>query len=148
MKEAFKDLFEYNFEMNQLLITVFKKNRILEQTKAHELMSHIMNAQHIWNNRILQIPINYGVWEMQEIENFEAINRNNYEKSQEILQELDENSLIFYTNTKGEQFENRLVDILYHVINHSTYHRAQIATQFREIGLEPIATDYIFWKRN
>ncbi|QLH28398.1 MAG: hypothetical protein HWD63_02710 [Candidatus Parvibacillus calidus] len=37
-------------------------------------------------------------------------------------------------------------DIIFHIINHSTYHRGQIAMEFRQSGLEPLNTDYIFYK--
>ena len=48
---------------------------------------------------------------------------------------------------KGNLFENKIDDILFHIINHSTYHRGQIMMLFRESGLEPIFSDYIFHKR-
>ena len=51
------------------------------------------------------------------------------------------------TNSKGETFSNKIKDILFHIINHSTYHRAQIATDLKQNGIEPINTDYIFYKR-
>ena len=35
-----------------------------------------------------------------------------------------------------------LVDLMLHVINHSTYHRGQIALMLRQVGAVPIATDY------
>jgi uncharacterized damage-inducible protein DinB len=54
---------------------------------------------------------------------------------------------ITYETTEGRTFSNTLQDILFHVINHSTHHRAQIAADFRANGLEPLALDYIFYKR-
>ncbi|MXV17131.1 DinB family protein [Hufsiella ginkgonis] len=43
---------------------------------------------------------------------------------------------------------NSVVDIIYHVTNHSTYHRGQVATQFRLHEIACPATDYIWLKRN
>jgi uncharacterized damage-inducible protein DinB len=54
---------------------------------------------------------------------------------------------IEYKNTKGEVFVNNMKDILMHVINHSTYHRAQIAQLIRQNGGEPAKTDYIVYQR-
>ena len=34
-----------------------------------------------------------------------------------------------------------------HLVNHSTYHRAQIALVFRQIGLEAVNTDFITYDR-
>ena len=55
--------------------------------------------------------------------------------------------MVHYTNTNGQAFDNSVRDILFNVINHSTYHRGQIAREFREYGPEPLVTDYIFYKR-
>ena len=35
--------------------------------------------------------------------------------------------------------------VLRHVVNHSTYHRGQVASKLKRLGIEPPATDYIFW---
>jgi uncharacterized damage-inducible protein DinB len=37
-------------------------------------------------------------------------------------------------------------DMLLHVVNHSTYHRGQIASMIREMGGNPPATDFIVYK--
>ena len=54
---------------------------------------------------------------------------------------------IIYKNSKGIEFSNTVQDVIFHVINHSTYHRAQIASDLKANGIEPINTDYIFYKR-
>jgi uncharacterized damage-inducible protein DinB len=41
---------------------------------------------------------------------------------------------ISYTNTKGLTFTNGVEDILFHVVNHSTFHRGQLVTMLRELG--------------
>jgi len=35
--------------------------------------------------------------------------------------------------------------VLRHVVNHSTYHRGQVAAKLKRLGAEPPATDMIFW---
>lgn len=32
---------------------------------------------------------------------------------------------------------------MYHLVNHSTYHRGQVAAMLRQLGLRPIATDFL-----
>jgi uncharacterized damage-inducible protein DinB len=44
-------------------------------------------------------------------------------------------------------FSNDIKSIIFHVINHSTYHRGQIASEFKQNGLDPMVTDYILYKR-
>jgi uncharacterized damage-inducible protein DinB len=35
--------------------------------------------------------------------------------------------------------------VLRHLVNHSTYHRGQIASKLKRLGVEPPATDLVFW---
>lgn len=35
--------------------------------------------------------------------------------------------------------------VLRHVVNHATYHRGQVASKLKRLGVEPPATDLIFW---
>lgn len=75
------------------------------------------------------------------------IDRINYEHSLLILGDSDLDKTIHYTNTREQVFNNSIRDILFHIINHSTYHRGQIATEFRQNGLDPLVTDFIVYKR-
>lgn len=52
-----------------------------------------------------------------------------------------------YRNLKGEDFLQPLEDQMLHVVNHSTYHRGQIATLLRQAGTSAPATDLIVFKR-
>ena len=35
--------------------------------------------------------------------------------------------------------------VLRHVVNHSTYHRGQVASKLKRLGVEPPAIDLVFW---
>jgi uncharacterized damage-inducible protein DinB len=35
--------------------------------------------------------------------------------------------------------------VLRHIVNHSTYHRGQVAAKLKRLGVEQPATDFIFW---
>lgn len=53
-----------------------------------------------------------------------------------------------YKNMKGEPFEDRYEDTLFHVVNHGTYHRGQIITMLREAGETTLpSTDLIHYLR-
>lgn len=148
MKSFFKELFEYNFHSNQQLAELFLQHSNEASEKSLKLFSHILNAHHIWNNRIEEKQKTFNVWDIHTVQAFKQIDKNNHESSLRILDTFDLNQNIFYSNSKGDKFNNNIKDMLFHVINHSTYHRAQIATEFKQSGITPLATDYIFYKRS
>src|SRR5271168_1639455 len=41
---------------------------------------------------------------------------------------------VTYTNMKGQPFSYPMRAMLQHMVNHSTYHRGQVATQLRQVG--------------
>ncbi|HXZ18463.1 MAG TPA: DinB family protein [Candidatus Acidoferrales bacterium] len=51
--------------------------------------------------------------------------------------------IIEYRNIQGKHFRYPLGALLQHVVNHSTYHRGQVATQLRELGAKPLSTDLL-----
>lgn len=53
-----------------------------------------------------------------------------------------------YQNTKGQHFLQPVSDIIMHLSNHGTYHRGQITTILRQLGVDRIPqTDYIVYRR-
>ena len=52
-----------------------------------------------------------------------------------------------YRNIKGQPFKNQLWETMLHVVNHSTYHRGQVATMIRQLGGKPDYTDLIYFYR-
>ena len=54
---------------------------------------------------------------------------------------------IRYKTTEGKAYEAPLWQLIQHVVNHSTYHRGQIATLFRLLGVKPVPTDMVLWDR-
>ena len=147
MIHFFKELFEYSHHFNQQLASVFAEQESMVSENPLKLFNHILNVQQVWNGRILQDQNSFGVWEIHELQDLKKIDRANYTASIHILNQVDLNRFVKYTNSKGQAYTNSVIDILFHVINHSTYHRGQIATKFRQQGIEPLVTDYIFFKR-
>jgi uncharacterized damage-inducible protein DinB len=147
MKPFLKELFEYSHHFNQKLADIFSDNPDKTSEKAVKLFNHLLNAHQIWNNRIDPKQPTFGVWGLHDTKDLKGIDKTNYEQTSQILDKFDLHENFDYTNTKGQAFTNSIRDILFHVINHSTYHRGQIATEFKQHGLEPLVTDYIFYKR-
>ncbi|WP_215222675.1 DinB family protein [Echinicola shivajiensis] len=147
MKQFFKELFEYSHYSNQKLSDIFIDKPDKTSEKAVKLFNHLLNAHQIWNNRIKPEQPTFDVWELHDTKDLKSIDKINLEHSLQILDKFDLNENFIYKNTKGQIFDNSIQNICFHIINHSTYHRGQIATEFRLHGLEPLVTDYILYKR-
>lgn len=147
MKTFFNELFDYNFYCNkQLIETCNAIETVSEKTK--ELFSHLLNAHHLWNARINGKEAEFDVWQIHEVKDWADIHYENQRASFEITSNADDfEKRIDYENSEGRLFTNTLQDLLFHIINHSTHHRGQIATDFRTNGLEPKPLDYAFYKR-
>jgi len=148
-KDHFIHLFKYNDwatrQTAESIMNLKKKNR-----KSEELLSHIISAQKIWLNRILRKEIVNDPW--QKLTQEEWTSQSTpvtaaWINLLEGLKEKDFERRIEYSNIKGEKFANTIKDIVVHVINHSSYHRAQIAQFVKQSGGEPARTDYIVYQR-
>lgn len=146
MKEKLIDLFEYTFHFNSEMIRVIGENIEKVDEKTISLINHILNAQQIWNSRILGEKT-FEVWQINPFEMLEEINQYNFEKSIEIINNFDPDQKNNYQNSRGANFENTVFEMLFQAINHSTYHRGQINSLLKQNGIDPILTDYIFYKR-
>ncbi|HXG37612.1 MAG TPA: DinB family protein [Bacteroidota bacterium] len=56
-------------------------------------------------------------------------------------------SPLTYNDLKGNQYTQPLWQQMQHLINHSTYHRGQVVTLLRQLGVKPVATDLIAYYR-
>ena len=149
MRTFFAALFEYTYKFNdKVLDSLLEKGVGDIPEKSLLLINHTLNAQEIWNARIEENPSKVGVWDVRPLETLKDINLANYQNSLRIVDAYDFDKQIRYKTSRGEMFENTVRDILFHAINHSTYHRGQIATDCKLNGIAPLVTDYIFYKRN
>lgn len=146
MKNNFQDYLEYNKHYNQSLINNYFENKLIWNEKSKNLLNHILDAHQIWNARILN-DNQFDVWQINADDSLIKINSENFINSYKILEERELDEIINYHNSTGKQFENSIQEIFFHFINHSTYHRGQIAMLMKEAGLNPLNTDYIFYKR-
>lgn len=87
-------------------------------------------------------------WKAGELMQVMETNHRNWLAFISDLQPGDFSGMIKYSNSKGDVFENSVEDILAHLVNHGTHHRAQIGQELKRSGLEKLpVTDYIFYIR-
>lgn len=140
------DLFEYNFTMNDIFIKSHLENLGLITERLSTLLDHIINAHQICNSRIL-VKEPFNRFQINSPLALQTLNLMNYQNSISIIKEKDLEEVISYQIFTGELVHNSIEDILFHAINHSTYHRGQIANDLKKIGIYPPASDYILYKR-
>lgn len=145
MKELLQ-LLEYTFWANDLFIIRLKESNE-PPLEIQKQFSHLLSAHQIWLGRIAGRGALPSVWDKIELENWEGINIELYNETTDIIKSNDLGIVVKYKNSKGEFFENPLGDLIYHIINHSTHHRAQIALLMRKNHILPPQSDFIFYLR-
>jgi uncharacterized damage-inducible protein DinB len=153
MKNYFINLFNYYKYANELIAKAISAAG--QPEKPMQLMGHLLAAQQVWLNRCLALtPAVVELWPALGGKTFELSdqitdNHNAWISYLSALNEIDFENAIGYKNTKGDSFENRLSDILAHVINHGTHHRAQVGQLLKLAGLDSLPiTDFIFYLRH
>lgn len=146
-------LCEYNNWANSLLL-----NALTEAAEKHaapipdyciKLLSHLANAQRIWTSRIHGTVPGLSVWQEHDLDTCRSLLAETGNELKEIVKnDPAKDRILKYKISTGAIFETSIDDILLHVFNHGTYHRAQIAKEMKNNGLQPANTDYIQFVRS
>lgn len=117
--------------------------------KILTLMSHILSALNIWLARIQDRPTApYPLWKQYSLDELEQLSEDCGQGWLDYVNSSDSfDRQLTYTNYVGEPYVNNVENIMIHLVNHSTYHRAQIAILLRQQGFEPVNTDFITYDR-
>lgn len=102
---------------------------------------HIWDAEQIWLTRIKGGTLT--AWPSANFSGTSKDMLDGWKKTSEELAELISNkdrtfldTMIHYKNMKGIEFSQPVEDILFHVVNHGSFHRGQIVTMLRGLGYE------------
>jgi uncharacterized damage-inducible protein DinB len=55
-------------------------------------------------------------------------------------------SVVSYLNLEGQRWQYPLWRTMYHLVNHSSYHRGQVTTLLRQLRAQPVATDFLVFE--
>lgn len=113
-------------------------------------LSHIVNAQQIWFDRILGIDINdTEPWDEIDIGLIKSEAGEIHKRWIDLIgdHDLDLESRIVYQNSGGVTCINSITDICNHIILHGQHHRAQISLLLSRSGISPPSIDYINYAR-
>jgi uncharacterized damage-inducible protein DinB len=161
MKSLIISYATYNEWANLQLIHCIQK---LEPAKHHikvessfssiyATLLHILGAESIWWQRLQDEPQN--AWQLKDAGLSSSDVINGIVKQDKLwvqwvngLNDEQLEKMVVYKNSKKEYFEQPLWQILLHVFNHTTYHRGQLVTMLRQLGISELpSTDYIHWAR-
>lgn len=151
MNAYFKKLFTYNHWANETLLDSLTKGNFDPNDETIKIFSHVINAQYIWYSRITgKKELHKPVWSLHtlaDIKSFLPENLNLWMHYIASLTEAELDRTIYYSNSEGHQFENKVEDMLPHLVNHASYHRGQVNKLIRQAGIPPVNGDYITWCR-
>lgn len=149
MKTYFSRLLNYDLYTNLAIIDTISSSS--QTGKPVELMAHLLAAQQIWLKRCLLDPVpRAALWPDWPADSLKAIAEQNHTDWISFLDQLspdDFNATITYKNLQEHVFNNTLSDILAHLVNHGTHHRAQAGIYLKQAGVQLPTTDYIFYVR-
>lgn len=149
MKDHFVNLFRYDKYANSLILDLLQK--VSAEGQVTKTMAHLLGAQKVWwarcSGNLDQEPAIWPDWQMDTFATILEQNNSNWLAYVNSLGSGDFDKAIVYKNSKGDSFANKLSDILAHVINHGTHHRAQIGQYIKQQGENLPLTDYIVFLR-
>ncbi len=145
-------LFAYDRWANERIVAALRTvtDASIQQPMVR-FLAHLARAQEVWLERVQQHrPSSDPIWPDDTFE--EACERLQSAQAgwDVYLMEAAEASYdepIAYYNSKGDAFSSTPRQVMTHVVNHGTHHRAQIALLLRQHGVAPPPTDYIFYVR-
>lgn len=149
MKAYFEKLFAYDRWANDAVFSLIKTAQP-KNPRIYVLFSHIISAERIWLDRCMNRADTVGRFMDRSIDEM-TTDLASVEKdwsgflSTKLGGDFDD--IIQYRNSTGKSFADAFETILTHVINHGTYHRAQIVQLVKAEGFDVPNTDYIFYKR-
>jgi uncharacterized damage-inducible protein DinB len=161
MKSLFVSYATYNSWANNLLgstITSLPAEKHYEEVASsfnslYKTLLHMWDAECLWWQRMKLVehpvrPSEQFTGDVKEL--LSAIQKQNRDWKEWITNATDamlQHEFIYY-NTKKEKFKQPIFQMLLHLFNHNSYHRGQMVTMMRQLGVTKIpATDYIVWAR-
>ena len=163
MKPIFVQLAAYNvwanhkllFAIQQLDETLWYQQVPSSFNSLYKTILHLWDAESAWWQRIRMhehIIIPSKNFEPSLKDACNGLIHQNMEWESFIKDIVDEEILhsnLIYKNYNGEEFSQPTFQVLMHLFNHGTYHRGQLVSMLRAMGVEQIPqTDFIVFTRH
>lgn len=159
--ELLKTLYDYNYWAHRLVwdnsVMALSEHDFVRPLaysigSIHNQVVHTMSAEWIWTSRLggtnpeamldpADFPTRAEVrtrWDEIEQEVRTFVNG---------LTDEDLNRRFTYQTTSGKQYSQSVAEVLLHVVNHGTDHRAQTLAMLHHLGAPTVEQDLIFYLR-
>jgi uncharacterized damage-inducible protein DinB len=156
--QTIRELYDYNRWANGRSLEAASKVSPEDFTKdlggsfasLRGTLAHVYGAEWIWLERWRgrsprQLPL---ALDFPDVETIRRRWMDVEREQQEFLDRLGGHRLaevVSYVNLSGQTFAYPLGRMLHHVVNHSSYHRGQVATLLRQLGAKPLSTDLLLY---
>ena len=154
--DAFRQFYNYHFEENRKLweqVASLSPERFLQPIEysrgsVREQVIHLMDAEDVWFSELSGVqpfePLPPA--DFDDRESIRAHWDRVEKKTHAYLAELQDDMLFTQPIQEPEEDKALIVwQVLLHVVNHATDHRAQILRLLNDLGVKTTSQDYIFY---
>lgn len=160
MKQLLEQYSAYNLWANKNIIE--QVNQLSEEQKNKEIitsfpsiyktMMHLMEVENVWLERIKLVdrttPPGWFNGSFQDLSTMLLQLSQQWFDWVRNAHEANITEIFAYKTTKGEHFKQPVYEVLLHLFNHQTFHRGQLVTMLRQLGVDKIApADFIVFSR-
>lgn len=155
-----RELYSYNaWAMNRIFDAVaqipadlYMRDLKSSHGGVHGTLTHLVAAEKIWLSRWTGHPEKtlLQAREVPALRDLKTIWEHVNTERERFLDTLTESSLgdkFSMTTTKGDRYVHTYAQMMQHLVNHSSYHRGQVASLMRQLGCVPHSTDLIAYYR-
>ena len=151
-RQTFQRLFIFDLWCTRKITDLLtEETDFSSRTACIAFLSHIINAQRIWLDRVLDLNISQtDPWKEFELAEIRREAKDVHKMWVDLIGDHDMNmeAKIVYQNSKGTNYSNRFREICTHLIMHGQHHRAQINLLLNQADIQPPPIDYIHYMRS
>lgn len=154
-------LWDYNYWANRRLLATAEQCAPEELTNKFDYawdsilrtMAHVLGAEWAWLQRIQGVSP-AGLLDKDQFSTLDVLRHRWEEEEQAMraylggLSDADLGQVIEYKDTRGTVMSRTLWEILVHVVNHGTQHRAEVALYLTNLGHSPGDMDFTLYLRS
>ena len=154
--DAFRHFYNYHFSENRKIwdryVTQLSEEQFVQPAayshgSVRDQIVHLMNVDEAWFSelRAVEIPESPNPTDFHDRDSLRAHWDNVEQTMRDYLAALQDNMLFEKPFAEGEDEDLILWQVLLHVANHGTDHRAQLLRLLNDLGIKTEYQDYVFY---